>query len=192
MGFGTAANAEWSCSQFNWQGVQYCEAGVHIPRFTAQQECQNWCWAACIQAVFKYHGRSVEQKKIVERVYSNQGCYTATGPQIISAISGNWRDENGNRFQAYGEPVLDLQHGIWNPFAAQQVALELANGNPLINGAVGHATMITAMSYFRDIYGNGRPNSIVVRDPWPSNPNKRYLSAREAQGTFFIARVRVA
>lgn len=192
VGIGTTASADWRCTQFNWIGVQRCEAGVSIPYFTSEQECKNWCWAACVQAVFKYHRRNVSQKRIVNRVYSDTGCYPANGPQIVSAINGRWQDENGSSFHAYGEPLLDLQYGIQNPNAAAQVAMELANGNPLINGAVGHATMITAMSYYRDTNGNGQPNKITVRHPWPYSKNKRFLTAREAQGTFFIARIRVS
>lgn len=185
------AVADWRCTQYDWRGVQYCEAGVSIPRFTAQQRCQNWCWAACIEAVFRFHGYSVPQEEVVSRVYRDLGCRTATGPQIIGAITGQWIDSRGRRFAAYGEPILDLHHGIWNQFAAVSVARDLANNNPLINGAAGHATMITKMTYFRDVFGNGQPNSVTVRDPWPGNANRRLLTPQEAAGTFFIARVRV-
>lgn len=139
------------------------------------------------------HGRTVPQEEIVDRVYYDRGCRTATGEQIIRAISGTWTDRRtGRRFRARGEAVVDLHRGIWNPNAAATIARELANNNPLINGAVGHATVITAMRYLRDVNGNGLPQSITVRDPWPYRPNKRWLTPQEASGTFFVARVRVS
>jgi len=72
------------------------------------------------------------------------------------------------------------------------VARELAANNPLINGAAGHATMISAISYYRNFHGQGQVVSITVRDPWPGNANRRFLTPQEAQGTFFVARVLVS
>ncbi|MDE0345352.1 MAG: hypothetical protein OXI66_06145 [Boseongicola sp.] len=51
--------------------------------------------------------------------------------------------------------------------------------------------MIAAISFYRDVCGRGQVESITVRDPTPGNANKRFLTPQEAQGTFFIARVRV-
>ena len=193
LGTPSAVRSAIQCYPCNAYGIQCCQAGVHIRNFvTAQQQCQNWCWAACIEAIFHQHGYTVPQRAIVARVFRDQGCYSATGPQIIHALSGAWIDQNGYRFTAWGEPIMDLHYGIWAFDAAAAVARELEAGYPLINGAVGHATMISAISYFHDLYGNGQVVSITVRDPWPGNVNKRLLTPQEAQGTFFIARVRVS
>ena len=183
------AQSAVQCTPYDASGIQYCEAGVYIGSVTAQQECQNWCWAACIEAVFHQHGYVVPQEAIVERIYSDLSCRPATGKMIIEALSGNWIDEYGCQFQAWGEPIIDLHHGIWSYDAAARVASELAANNPLINGAVGHATMISAISYNRNYYGQGQVVSITVRDPWPGKPNKRLLTPQEAQGTFFVGRV---
>jgi len=76
--------------------------------------------------------------------------------------------------------------------AAPIVATELANGYPLINGALGHATVLTEMTYLRDRFGRGMPVEFTVRDPWPENPNRRSLNAQEVAGTNFLALVRVS
>ena len=189
----SAASADVSCSPFDQNGVQQCRAG--IPSFSirnAQQECDSWCWAACIQGVFRVWGREVRQREIVARLFSNPDyCATATGAQIIGTINGRWRDRNGQYFNASARPLLDMHMGVWNQNAGAQVAQELAAGFPLINGARGHATVLTAMSYYRDVYGRGLVNEITVRDPWPP-ARRRSLSAQEAVGTFFIASIRVS
>ncbi len=185
-----AARSELQCVLYH--GIEYCQAGVSIRNFvTAQQQCQNWCWAACIEAIFHQHGYVVPQQAIVKKIYPDLGCYPATGEQIIQTLTGNWKDHYGRRFQAFGEPIIDLTHGLWNFDAAAIVAQELAANNPLINGALGHATMISAISYYRNHYGQGWVESISVRDPWPGNVNKRLLTPEEAQRTNFVARVRV-
>ncbi len=187
------AKAEVFCSGFDYRGLQHCTAGLQLgPIKTAQQKCPNWCWAACIEAIFGMHGYHVDQRTIVQKLFGSLVCAPAAGPQIINTINGKWKDIDGNIFTAYAEPLVDLYFGVNNPFAAANVARELAEGKPLINGAVGHATVLTAMSYLRDQWGNGIPTQLVVRDPWPGNINKRLLTAQESSGTNFIAKVSVS
>lgn len=186
------AVAALACTAFDRNGVQQCTAGIETRAIQpALQECPSWCWAACIQSIFRLHGRNVSQRSIVQRLFGSEVCNTADGPQIVQTVNGTWRDVQGNRFSATAAPLLDLSFGITNPEASRMVAQELAAGNPLINGALGHATVLTAMTYLVDIYSRGRPLEIIVRDPWPQNQNRRRLTAAEAQGTFFIARVSI-
>lgn len=188
-----SAQAAVQCTQFNRQGVQQCQAGVRIGNvITAQQGCPNWCWAACVQTIFGVNGYDVYQEEIVARLYPNLACSTATGIEIANATAGRWIDRRGYRFRARVTPLLDLSMGLANSNAAAQVASELASDRPVINGAMGHATVLTAMTYLRDQFGRGMPQQITVRDPWPGNRNRRTLSPQEARGTFFIAAVRVS
>ena len=56
---------------------------------------------------------------------------------------------------------------------------------------MGHATLLTAMTYS----GNGflvQLDQLIVRDPWPGNPNRRILTAQEAMNTNFLAKVAVS
>jgi hypothetical protein len=70
---------------------------------------------------------------------------------------------------------------------------ELQQGDPLIVGALGHATVLTAIKYSR--YRSNRRISflseITVRDPWPNSPNRRNLTANEIVASFFVAKVTV-
>jgi hypothetical protein len=185
------AQAGLTCSPFNNFGVRECTAGIQIGAMTARQNCPYWCWAACIETIFALKGFKVPQQAIVSKIFGSPICNTAVGPQIIGAINGYWTDLQGKRFKAMAQPLVDLQFGIANPAAMPIIARELNNNNPLINGALGHATLITAMRYKVDYASRGIPLEIWVRDPWPGNPNRRRLKPQERAGTFFLAAVRV-
>ena len=186
----SVARSEIRCSPYNQRGIQYCEAGVRIRNFvTAQQQCQNWCWAACVEAVFSQKGYRVSQREIVERIYPNLGCYPATGPQIVEAISGHWVDRGGRDFEAWGSPVIDRSYGIWNFDSGAIIARELAAGNPLIIGSLSHATRISAITYYHAYDGTWWVASITVRDPWPGNPNRRLLSQQEARNANLVIQI---
>jgi hypothetical protein len=81
--------------------------------------------------------------------------------------------------------LWDAQFGFGRPDAIAIAAQELARNNPLILGAMGHATVMTAMTYS----GNGQfiqINEVIIRDPWPGNPNRRgSLGPGGASNTIF-------
>lgn len=169
----------------------FCEVGIPNIVMTPAQQCEQWCWAASIQAIFQLHNHSIDQKRIVQKLFNGLVCAPATNPQMFAAINGPWVDDSGQPFTAQTDVLYDPIFGIARPDALNMMINDLKNGNPLINGALGHATIITAIRY-RTI-GPG-PSVIwaVVRDPWPLNPNKRYLAPSEMMGTTFIARVIVS
>jgi hypothetical protein len=165
--------------------------GVEIRLATASQRCPEWCWAACIEAIFSFHRHPVSQRRIVEKVFGSDVCAPAIGPQIVSAINGEWIDDDGDTFEANADVLWDSQFSFGRPDAIIQAARELEADNPLIVGAMGHATMLTSMTYS----GNGMAiqlNELVVRDPWPGNPNRRRLTPQEAVYTQFLAKVDIS
>jgi hypothetical protein len=181
-----SASAKLLCQDF--PGARVCTTGVNIRVNTAQQRCPEWCWAACVEAIFAFHNHRISQERIVEKVFSGPVCAPAIGPQIVSAIDGEWTDDHGDTFDASAEVLWDTQFAFGRPDAVVVAARELESGNPLILGAMGHATMMTAMTYS----GNGfavQINEVVVRDPWPGNLNRRTLSLQEALMTQFLAKV---
>jgi hypothetical protein len=173
-------------------GIQACEVGVPIGDFQlAQQQCPNWCWAACIQAVFALRGYGIPQRAIVQKVYGSSVCASAGGPGIVSAVDGDWESSDGRSFQAAAEVLWDTQYFFRRPDAIVQAANELADGHPLILGALGHATVMTGMGYLLAMNGNYQIAQITVRDPWPGHPSRRLLTPQEAWGASFLAKVYV-
>jgi hypothetical protein len=184
-----AALASLKCRDY--VPVRTCNVGLPVGLITAAQGCLGWCWAACIQTIFDYHGYSVEQGRIVKKLFGATACLPAIGPQIAYAIEGKWIDNFGDPFQARAHVLWDTQFGFGRPDAIAIAAQELAKNNPLILGAMGHATVMTAMTYS----GNGQfvqINEVIVNDPWPGNPNRRALSPEEALAAEFLAAVRVS
>ena len=178
--------------------MQRCTVG--IPSFTVQgagQLCRYWCWAANIQSLFATTGFIIaDQQRIVQALFGRRDvCATATGAEVIRTINRDWQADDGRWFRAWAQPLLDLTLGLQNANIAQGVAWDLANGYPLINGALGHATLLTAMTYLTDRAGNSKGIlDITVRDPWVpigQPAAQRSLSAQELQSTFFVAQVRV-
>jgi hypothetical protein len=140
--------------------------------------------------VFDHHGHYVDQEQIVERLYGSAICATAQGWQIINTINGTWTDDEGETFEAEGIPLVDADFNFAMPNAGALVAQEIANDNPVINGAVGHATVVVE-SHYHGWAGGAGTDAILVADPWPGNASPRFLTPYEMSGTFFIAKVEV-
>jgi hypothetical protein len=198
-------------------GLRRCTVGVEtgkiIPVF---QHGLKWCWAACIEAIFAFHGHRVDQRTIVGRMFFtdndlDQGQdekqvwlsrqQDASGPVIFSAINQQWTDDKGNSFAAKGELLWDTQEvflgGSGRPDyalaisanAVLKAARELEAGNPLIFGALGHAVLLTALTYT-----NVGFDQAIVRDPMPlpGRPYRRQLESVEWANMQFLAKVEVS
>lgn len=195
------ARAALTCSGFSASlpdGVQRCRAEVTEVRLLgAGQLCPHWCWAACIQSLFATAGYVIaDQRRIVAALFGRSDlCLAATGPQLINTVNRRWQADDGRFFVARAQPLMDLSLGLRNPQVVESVAWDLANGFPLINGAVGHATLMTGMTYLADRAGRRRGlEDISVLDPFvpPGEPARaRSLTPAETQGMFFVAQVRV-
>lgn len=198
VGGAQSASAAIRCTPFAPNGVRQCEVGlaVQLNRImvnTPTQQRQNWCWAACVSAIFGYHGFDVPQLRIVEKVFGADVNSPAIGPQIIRAIDGSWRDEAGRRFFAHGIVLWDAQFMFGDPRAAAISAQELSADRPLIVGALGHAMVLSGMTYLVDTMSRGQPLQLVVRDPWPAPgmPTRKILTGPQVQNTSFLAAVHI-
>jgi hypothetical protein len=181
---GTSAPAPADIKQI---GPNLYAAGVQTMQFaTAAQKSQNWCWAACIEMVLKYHGVNVSQEAVVERIYGQKRDGTGDPWQILLALSGWGPNVSGGASRIYAEGYPGLF-----PYFIQ----DLINGYPLIVGLnygtdIGHAVVLTAVSFSTNQFGQRIPHSVVIRDPWPNNPDRQEMPIYAfVQGCFFSARV---
>lgn len=164
-----------------------CEVGIDplIASITASvvggQHLSQWCWAACIETVFRYYGYIVPQADIVKQTWGEIVNLPAYPSQILSNLNGLWVDANGKKFLVSGD-VLSA-----NLVTAAQ---DLSQDMPLIIGSMGHAMVLTSLRWLTDVYGESLVTDAVVRDPW-SNVGKRVLSAEEWYSTSFLARIRI-
>lgn len=187
LGLSNTASALLHCTPFNFQGIQQCEAGIdsrlaHVSAASVGgQHMTQWCWAACIEMVFRYYGLHVPQETIVQQTWGGIVNLPGQPNQILANLNRPWRDSRGRGFYVSGDAFSA------NPMTATQ---DLSNDMPLIIGTMGHAMVLTSLTYVRDQFGRGDVTAAVVRDPWPGN-GRRVLSAQEWYNTSFLARIRV-
>jgi papain like cysteine protease AvrRpt2 len=128
----------------------------------------QWCWAASISNVFKYYGHAVSQRRVVAETYGVVANVPGTEQAMRGALNRTWTDDSGVQFTVHSDDVYPAQ-------AAQELSLR----HPLIVTTLGHAMVLTALSYERAPKGSGNVTAAIVRDPWPYNPNRRTLSPQE-------------
>jgi hypothetical protein len=180
--------SEVQCSQplvySNGYAIQNCSAGIPsgvLSFVAARQENTQWCWAACIQMMFRMYGYDLRQDLLVQQTWGNIVNMPAYPNQIMSALNRTYIDSSGRRFTASGDAFTA------NISTAIQ---DLSNRSPLIVGALGHATVLTALNYTHSNANELQVTSATVRDPWPQSPSRRTLSPQEWYNINFAARIR--
>lgn len=161
--------------------VQTCDAGIPSqdldvaarvePDFQLQSQ---WCWAATISGVFAYYGHPVSQVRIVRDAYGGIFNMPGSPRAIMNSLNRPWVDDAGQPIRV----TADIFTVNW-----MTAAQDLARSEPLIVGSVGHAMIVTATEYLRYPNGDGQTTSVIVRDPWPTNQRRRFLTPREASGS---------
>lgn len=167
------------------RNLQMCTAGIATFSFAqALQQMSEWCWAASISMVFNYYGHPISQQRIVAETWGGIGNVPAQPGVILQDLNRPWRDDDGNSFQVQGD-VLSV--------SPQTAVLDLQQDHPLIIGALGHATVLTALTSRVDVNtGQWEIVSAIVRDPWPGNGGRRVLSPQEWANIQFAVRIRTA
>jgi hypothetical protein len=182
-----SAQALLTCTPFMPPGVQQCDAGINsevanvVAAAVNGQHLTQWCWAASIEAVFRYYGFNISQEEIVRQTWGTIVNLPGQPWQILANLNRPWVDANGRQFVVSGDTYSA------NPMTAAQ---DLAHNMPLIIGTQGHAMVLTSLRYGRDYWGNGQVTSAIVRDPWPGR-GRRELSPQEWYGTSLLVRIRV-
>lgn len=174
-----------------------CEVGIapsiasNAASAVGGQHLSQWCWAACIETVFRYYGYIVPQAFIVERTLGAIVNLPADPSHIYSNLNGRWVDAYGQRFLVSSDVLLD--NGVLSANLVT-TAQDLSQDMPLIIGTVigniGHAMVLTSLRWLTDVHGKSIVTDAVVRDPCP-NAGRRILSVEEFYNTKFLARIRV-
>ncbi|HJN73452.1 MAG TPA: papain-like cysteine protease family protein [Myxococcota bacterium] len=169
-------------------GTRTCTAGIARSLIDQavvddEQHASQWCWAACISMIFQYYGHPVDQERIVEETFGTIVDMPGEPEDILRALNRRWKDDDGDSFRSSGDQMTA------NLMTAAQ---DLAEDQPLIIGALAHATVLTAMTYTAHVYGHFQHDALTVRDPMPGrNQGRRVLSGAEFYNIQFLARVRV-
>ena len=177
------ARAAGECMRPDHLGVQRCSVGIHsniANVFARSQENTQWCWAACIEMLFRYYNHPVSQARIVNETFGNIVNMPAGPWNILRALNRQWTDDNGRVFFVQADTMTA------NLITAHD---DLFANNPLIVGTLGHAMVLTGISYDRTRFGS-QITEMVVRDPWQRR-GRRVLNLQEAFNISFLVRVRI-
>lgn len=157
------------------------------PESNGRQRSANWCWAACIQMVLNYKGLYITQEDIVAKVYGRLIDQPAQPEQIMQALNGWVPDLN----MGYAAVVADSYN-----LSGQALITDLANRYPLIIGLkgnpVGHAYVLTAVTYEVDQYNQPIFRSVILRNPFPNSPSREEMPWDEFKSrVMFATRVHI-
>lgn len=161
------------------------------------QQCEQWCWAACISMLFNFYGHPLSQAEIVAATYGSVVCLPAgTSTTIGVDLSRTYIDQRGVAFRSRVVAAYDFMNGI-NAISNTMIIDALNNSNPLLYCNTHHAMVVYSVTYTPTALG---PNvqSVRVIDPWPFSPRSHELSltemvARHLGGEMtFLAEVQVA
>jgi len=166
------------------QPIEVCTAGISSITFKQAFQQQNeWCWAACISMVFEYYHHAIDQQRIVKETWGTVADMPGMPRDIFSDLNKRWTDDAGKAFQCQGDVYSA------NVNTAIQ---DLIDDHPLIIGALGHATVLTAITSEVDTATSQYEiQEVIVRDPWPGRGGRRPLTPMEWASINFAARIRV-
>lgn len=196
-------------------GLEQCPAGDFLPgtcsalidptKFQAQhvadtQKESQWCWAACISMVCRFHGYDLSQESIVKQMYGKIVDMPADDKLLTDAVNREWTSKDNRKFRIAShifDPILgmaDVQNDT--------IVDDLRNERPLICGSKGHATVVARVDYVHNPKGQPLVLRVHVIDPWPGATNNeqlaRFLDDNEAKsmtmggGLRFLASIKIS
>jgi hypothetical protein len=161
-----------------------------IERRFATQRQPMWCWAACIQMIFELHGVGVSQEMIVHRSFG----FDMWG-QLPNKPGGfQHMTESLNHFgiDYHGRSYMAMAALYPGPPPSNVLLRELQENRPLLfsyqsRPTMNHAVLCTAAGV---VYRDGQPHieTLVVRDPWPNEKNRKTNGRVEHRAISLIAK----
>lgn len=182
------SQAEEVCGTPNTEGVSLCSAGLaaeNVQQLAVRQEQSEWCWAASISMIFAHHGYAVRQEDIVKDGYGAAVNRPApSGSAMTKALSRAWLDGKARLFQ--GMAVASDAFAKQFQVSEHKVLAELADGRPLLLGALRHAVVLVELKYEKSARGNVRIVGGTVIDP-RDGVGVRALTTGEMKPTYVAA-----
>lgn len=157
----------------------------------AEQQGQNWCWAACVQMVLSTKGIKVAQADVVQRTYGAVVDAPGGADAILSRLSGWFQTRSGRTLLAASVVPGPMQEGLLYSYLKNQSPLILGVSYP--GASIGHAVVVTAAVFKVSDVGL-ELKEVVVRDPWPdlaAQKGKRKLTREEFANAMFYCVVDV-
>jgi hypothetical protein len=130
--------------------------------FAAEQRRRNWCWAACVQMILNWHGVTVSQREVVERIFGAPIDLPGNVPQILEALSGLGPHLSGRPASIEARLACCLDHLLADLRDDQLILAGLSRP-----GAIGHAYVLCGITYDQLPGRPPQPVSVILWNPDP-------------------------
>lgn len=143
------------------------------------QKCENWAWAAGLEASLRMQGVNLSQNYWVVKANGGEVCddRPVSLEKISKLIDGKYVLEDGRKV------LLESSTIAGAPAAVDPLILATRAGRPLIFLWKGHPYLYSGMTYHELIYGTGQREfevqEIKLLDPFQS-PDKQMVSFKPA------------
>ena len=151
---------------------------TQLAQAATQQQCEEWCWAACISTMFNFYNHPLTQAQIVAATYGAVICLPANSSTTIGRdLSRRYVDNRGVAFTSRVVAAYDFYNRI-NSLNNGMIVNALASNNPLLYCNTHHAMVIYSVTYRQEAPGPSILD-VEVMDPWPFSPITHSLTPSE-------------
>jgi hypothetical protein len=151
-----------------WSEGDFCRANIRVDDFDYHegQEGFFWCWAATLSMIFRWHGKVVDQRSIVQQTFGAQVDYALDPLLLMRSVRRAYVDGNGNSFSVTSR-IYSADFGL-GEITNCDIISELANERPLVICNLSHMMVLIGVDYRPESHCT-MPNivSAWVADPHP-------------------------
>jgi len=154
-----------------------------IDTYFDDQDASMWCWAACIEGIFKYNRINVEMEDVVFRAFGALVNRGGPGDIMTKSLNIDALDRSGRPYFSRsthwrGNPSPNLILNELSQHRAIILGIDKGFGP---KGPQSHGVLLTSATY-SFIDGNPIIHKVLIRDPWPTSDfyfrrGKQYLDA---------------
>lgn len=147
-----------------------CSAMIDLQKYYSQETFarqlhSEWCWAACVSIICRFHGFHLSQPRIVQQMHGALINKPGDDRLLTDALNRTWEDDDGKPLRTSAivfSPILD-KFDVDN----RRVLDDLKNDFPLLCGARKHATVVARADYYDGPDGRPLVFQVHVIDPYP-------------------------
>jgi len=171
-----------------------CRVGFSSTPPLAVDPCRGRAWAMALAYVLRGYGATVSPEDLLARAgLEVDGCPAhdpAREETLLHTMAGTWTDRRRQDFLLGLAPLPSLHEAMPRHPDFPRLLTRLAR-QPLLCGAAGHATVMTALTTVPGLAGTVRRDTITVRDPYAPTGGLRLLSGHELSRPFWVLGVSV-
>jgi hypothetical protein len=171
-----------------------CRVGFSSTPPLAVDPCRGRAWAVALAYMLRGYGAQVGAADLLARAALDPGACPGHDPQreevLLHAMAGTWTDRAGQDFLLGLAPLPSLHEAMPRDPEFPRLLTRLAR-QPLLCGAAGHATVMTALTTVPGLAGTVRRDTITVRDPYTPTGGLRLLTDAELARPFWVLGVSV-